>query len=216
MFSVDGREPANDWLAWRKGADLCSLPRKHKKSRPMKTGAVLPMVSRAACLWFQGQRLNIKPILTLNYSLSNWFLLSSKVSLPMVSGVHIVTICYRYEKLIVNRKIHPARTSVGQFWYLIKLNQTWTIALLWVDCFAHTLLGCVSIKQWSLRHAIRHMLHATHRRYWFNYLLLWYSFQQSRFWNSTVFGTVPFLEQYRFWDCPVFGTVPKTVRLDIE
>ena len=50
MFSVDGREPANDWLAWRKGADLCSLPRKHKKFRPMKTGAVLPMVSRAACL----------------------------------------------------------------------------------------------------------------------------------------------------------------------
>ena len=50
MFSVDGREPANDWLSWRKGVDLCSLPRKHKKSRPMKTGAVLPMVSRAACL----------------------------------------------------------------------------------------------------------------------------------------------------------------------
>ena len=51
MYGVDGREPANDWLAWTKGADLCPLPSKYKKkSRPLKTGAVLPMISRAACL----------------------------------------------------------------------------------------------------------------------------------------------------------------------
>jgi hypothetical protein len=44
----NGREPRNDWRNWVVGANLCPLPVKKKKSRPMKTGAVLPMKSRAA------------------------------------------------------------------------------------------------------------------------------------------------------------------------
>ncbi|OQX04540.1 MAG: hypothetical protein BWK73_35910 [Thiothrix lacustris] len=47
MLSVNDHEPRNDWMHWTKGANLCPLPTKKKKSRPMKTGAVLPMKSRA-------------------------------------------------------------------------------------------------------------------------------------------------------------------------
>ncbi|MDX9989013.1 hypothetical protein [Thiothrix unzii] len=48
MLPVNNHEPRNDWMQWTKGANLCPLPTKKKKSRPMKTGAVLPMKSRAA------------------------------------------------------------------------------------------------------------------------------------------------------------------------
>ena len=49
MLSVNNREPRNDWMQWVSGANLCPLPQRKKKSRPMKSGAVLPMKSRAAC-----------------------------------------------------------------------------------------------------------------------------------------------------------------------
>lgn len=48
MLSVNNREPRNDWMQWVSGANLCPLPQRKKKSRPMKSGAVLPMKSRAA------------------------------------------------------------------------------------------------------------------------------------------------------------------------
>ena len=47
MLPVNNREPRNDWMQWSEGMNLCPLPTKHKKSRPMKSGAVLPMKSRA-------------------------------------------------------------------------------------------------------------------------------------------------------------------------
>lgn len=50
ICACNGREPRNDWRNWVVGANLCPLPTKKKKNRPMKTGAVLPMKSRAVCL----------------------------------------------------------------------------------------------------------------------------------------------------------------------
>ena len=49
MLPVNNHEPRNDWMQWKKGANLCPLPMKKKNSRPVKTGAVLPMKSRAIC-----------------------------------------------------------------------------------------------------------------------------------------------------------------------
>jgi hypothetical protein len=49
MISMNNHEPRNDWMQWQPGANLCPLPLKKKKSRPVKTGAVLPMKSRAIC-----------------------------------------------------------------------------------------------------------------------------------------------------------------------
>lgn len=40
---VGNHEPRNDWMQWTKGANLCPLPTKQKKSSTKKTGAVLPM-----------------------------------------------------------------------------------------------------------------------------------------------------------------------------
>lgn len=48
MLSVNNHEPRNDWMMWKPSANLCPLPAKKKKSRPMESGAVLPMKSRAA------------------------------------------------------------------------------------------------------------------------------------------------------------------------
>ncbi|EIJ34524.1 hypothetical protein [Thiothrix nivea] len=49
MHKVGNREAWNDWMQWQPGANLCPLPPKKKKARPMKTGAVLPMKARAVC-----------------------------------------------------------------------------------------------------------------------------------------------------------------------